>query len=142
MLAPQLRETAPSSSAWRTNLTTQVVSYWRASAQSDNALTILADLKAALPNTQASPSLPKLFVLEAVIFSQKMLTPGGGLHADAGLSHISENDGTLFADQVVHSTRLDSSSRSRVTAKGTSLQLHGRIFFVDDRLNSCPVIHS
>ena len=29
-----------------------------------------------------------------------MLTVVGGLHADAGLSHINENDGTLFADQV------------------------------------------
>ena len=60
----------------------------------------LADLKAALPNTQASPTLLKLFLLQAAIFLHTMLTPGGGLHADAGLSHIYENDGTLFADQV------------------------------------------
>ena len=68
----------------------------------------LADLKAALPNTQASPTLLKLFMLEAETLLHKMFTPGGGLHADARLSlTFMKNDGTLFADQVVQSMRLN-----------------------------------
>ena len=110
------------------------------SAQTDNALTIfLADLKAALPNTQAS-SLLKLFLLEAEIFLHKMLTPGGGLHADAGLSHISENDGTLSADQVVQSMRLNFfGAVACVATKGASLHLcnnMGAELVADGRLNS------
>ena len=77
-----------------------------ASAQTDQRPHhFLANLKAAPPNTQ----------VEAEIFLHKMLTPGG-LHADAGLSHICEkNDGALlFADKVVQSMRLNFSERSRV----------------------------
>ena len=58
----------------------------------------LVDLKAALPNTRASPTLLKLSMLEAENFLHKMLTPGGGLHADAGMNLIFENDDTLFAE--------------------------------------------
>ena len=43
-------------------------------------------------------TLLKLFMLEADICLHKMLTPGGRLHADAGLSQICEKDRTLFAD--------------------------------------------
>ena len=53
-------------------------------------------------------------MLEAENFLHKMLTPGGGLHADAGMNHIHENDGTLFADQVVQSMLLNFSEQSRV----------------------------
>ena len=74
----------------------------------------LADLKAALRSTQPSPTLLTVFMLEAEFFLHKMLTPGGGLHADAGLSQIDENDGTLFADQVAQSMRLNFSGQSRV----------------------------
>ena len=53
-----------------------------------------------------------------------MLTAGGGLHADAGLSHIFENDGTLFADQVVHSMRLNFFRSSHVRGdEGNKLAL-------------------
>ena len=41
-------------------------------------LHFLAVSKAALPNTQASPTLLKLFMLEAESLLHKMLTPGGG----------------------------------------------------------------
>ena len=41
-------------------------------------LHFLAFLKAALPNTQASPTLLKLFLLEAESLLHMMLTPGGG----------------------------------------------------------------
>ena len=120
-----------------------MVSNWKASAQTDDALTILlADLKAALPNTQASPTLLKLFTLEAEIFLHKMLTPGGGLHAGAGLSHTYENDGALFADQVVQPPRLNFFGAVTCVAAGeTSLHLCNYIgaeLFVDGRMNSCP----
>ena len=51
-----------------------------------------------------------------------MLAPGGGLHADNGLSYIYENDGTLFADQLVQSMRLNFfGAVTCVATKGTSL---------------------
>ena len=68
-------------------------------------------------------------MLEAEIFLHKMLTPGGGLDADAGLSHIKENDGTLFADQVVQSERFNFFRSGHVRGdegdKLALVQLHG-----------------
>ena len=115
----------------------------RASPDRQRPHHFLADLEAALPNTQASPTFLKLFMLEADIFLRKMLTLGGGLLADAGLSHVFENGGTLFADQVVQSMRLHNifGAVTCVATKGTSLYLcncMGAELFVDGRLNSCP----
>ena len=69
-------------------------------------------------------------------------TLGGGLHADPGLSHIYENDGTLFADQVVQPMRLHFfRAVTCVPTKATSLHLCNYMeaeVFVDGCLNSCP----
>ena len=105
----------------------------------------LADLKAALPNTQASPTLLKLFMLEAETLLHKMPTPGGGLHADARLSLTClKNDGFLFADQVVQSMRLNFSERSRVCDEDrlAPVQLHGGGVVRRRSLEFVPVIHS
>ena len=101
---------------------------------------LLADFKAALPNTQASPTFLKLFMLEAEISLQQMLTINGGLLADAGLSHIYENDGTLLADPVVQS-RATLFRSTCVSTKETSLHLCNYMeagLFSDGRVNSCP----
>ena len=95
---------------------------FRVTNQSDNTSGLkigehhhfLADLRAALPHTQASPALMKLGMLEAEMFLHKVLTPGGGLHANAGLSNIDDKDGILLADQVDQSMRLNFFGRSRV----------------------------
>ena len=112
-----------------TSLTTHVVSDWKATVQTDNALTIFLPTSKQLRQTRkASPTLLKLFMLEAEMFLHKMLTPGFCLHADADLSHIFENDGTLFADQVVQSIRHIFRSRHVCDDEGDKLapvQLHG-----------------
>ena len=67
-------------------------------------------------------------MLVAEIILHTMLTLGGGPHADAGLSHIHENDGTLFADHVVQSMRLFFRSGHVCGDEGEQLaivQLHG-----------------
>ena len=61
-----------------------------------------------------SPTILKLFLLETEIPLHKMLTIVGGLHADVGMNHIFEHDGTLCADQVVQSMRFIFSEQSRV----------------------------
>ena len=100
---------------------------------------LLIDLKAAQPNTQASPTFVKLSMLEAVIFLHKMLTLGGGLDAD--LSHFLGKR-RHFADHVVQSVRLNFFGAVMfVATKGTSLHLcncMGAELFVDGRLDSCP----
>ena len=75
-------------------------------------------------------------MLEAENFFHKMLTPGGG-----GFSHIHENDGTLFADQVgpIHVTPF---FRNSHVCGDEGDKMHQCNYmeaelFVDGRLNSC-----
>ena len=78
-----------------------MVSNWRASPlfgrpQSSSAA------HASVSNTSEAG-----YVGRAEIFLQKVLTPGGGLHANAGSSNIDDKDGILLADQVDKSMRLN-----------------------------------
>ena len=82
----------------------------------------LADFKACLPITQASASHLKLFMLEADSF--QMPTVGDGLLAEAGVSHIYENDGTFCADQLVQSIPFFRNSHLRAY-EGRKLAPHG-----------------
>ena len=71
---------------------------------------------------QASPT----HLLEAAIFLHKVLRLVGGFLVDAGLSHIGENDGTLFADRMV---------QSMVTSLHLCTCMEAELF-VDGRLSS------
>ena len=142
MLAPQLRETAPSSSARRTSLTTGGLKLESISPDRQRPHHFLADLKAALPNTQASPTFLKLFFTGGRHFLAQDADAWWWSPCGCWLeSHYRERRHSVCGPcGPIHATQIFGAVTC-VATKGTSLHLcnhMGAELFVDGRLNSCP----
>ena len=113
----------------------------RASAQTDNAFTIFDRRHSILAEHASISNISFFFGGSRKFLAQDAHFWWGGFHADVGLSHICENDGTLFADQVVQCMRLIFSERLRVwRQRRQALHLCNYMeaeVFVDGRLYVC-----